>query len=207
VTAVISNASNLRIGVLALQGDFREHLEAFRRLGEEPVAVKNVDQLKNVDALVIPGGESTTITRLLKLTDLFDAIRQRATNDELAVMGTCAGMIVSAREVLDGRADQTSLGLFDATVRRNAAGRQRFSFEAEVTVDGFEEPFPIVFIRGPGVEETGADVQILARWEGAPVLCAQGPHLFATFHPELTADDRVHRLFLERVKTSKGLSA
>jgi len=188
-----------RVGVLVLQGDFRKHKESLERIGVTPIDVRRPEHLENVDALIIPGGESTTIAKLLEFTGLHEAILERCEVGTLGVMGTCAGMIVAAERVLDGRPDQKGLGIFDAAVRRNVMGRQKFSFEDELDVKGLDEPFHMVFIRGPGVEEAGEKVEVLAEWDGSPVLCAQGPHLFATFHPELTKDGRIHRLFIERL--------
>jgi len=187
------------VGVLALQGDFREHREAFARLDVETVEVRKPGHLASVNALVIPGGESTAISKLLTSSQLFEPIEQRLVDEELAVFGTCAGAILSAREVLDGIPEQRSFRIFDASVRRNGIGPQRFSHEVELEIDGLDEKFVTVFIRPPVIEETGPTVEVLATHQGKPVLCAQGPHMFATFHPELTADDRIHRLFLERV--------
>lgn len=191
------------VGVLALQGDSREHISALSRIGVVGRPVKHLDDLDDVNALVVPGGESTTIAKLLKFSGLDKPIAERAKDNSLAIMGTCAGMIISARTILDGRPDQASLGIFDATVRRNAYGRQRFSFEALIDIKGLDEPFPMVFIRGPGVSQTGPGVEVLALWDDSPALCAQGPHLFATFHPELTMDGRIHQLFLNRLEERK----
>jgi pyridoxal 5'-phosphate synthase pdxT subunit len=172
-----------------------------QRLGVQTVDVRTPDQLQDVHGIVLPGGESTAISKLLKSSGLFDAISQRLQGDSsFAVLGTCAGVILSAREVLDGIADQRSFGIFDAEVRRNGVGPQRFSSEQTLSVTAFESDVTAVFIRPPVIESTGPDVDVLAKHRGNPVLCTQGPHVFATFHPELTADDRIHRLFLERLQ-------
>ena len=180
---------------MALQGGFREHCEAFARLGVEARQVRTPEELDGVDALVIPGGESTAIGKLLKSSGLLQAI----TATDVPVMGTCAGMILSASHIEDGIADQVSLAKFDATVRRNGVGPQRLSFEAPLDVAGLDTPFQSVFIRPPVVEKVGNDVEVLARNSERPVLCRQGRNLFATFHPELSGDDRIHQLFLERL--------
>jgi pyridoxal 5'-phosphate synthase pdxT subunit len=190
-----------KAGVLALQGDFREHRETLQRLGATTVDVRTPDQLEDVHGIVLPGGESTAISKLLKTSGLFDAISQRLQEDSsFAVLGTCAGVILSAREVLDGIADQRSFGIFDAQVRRNGVGPQRFSSERTLNVTEFESDMTAVFIRPPVIESIGPEVDVLAEHQGNPVLCTQEAHVFATFHPELTADDRVHRLFLERLQ-------
>jgi 5'-phosphate synthase pdxT subunit len=188
-----------KVGVLALQGGVARHAEALADLGAEPVEVRTPEDLAVVDALVIPGGESTTITKLLDSSGLTRALAERLA-DGLGTFGTCAGMIVLADGVLDGRADQTSLAAVDIDVRRNAFGRQRESFEADLDVAGLDGgPFPGVFIRAPVVERAGGDVEVLARVEGRPVLVRQGTVLVSAFHPELTSDRRLHRLFLEEV--------
>jgi 5'-phosphate synthase pdxT subunit len=191
----------LTIGVLALQGDFREHREALQRLGVHTVDVRQPEQLVGLQAIVLPGGESTAISKLLTTSGLFDALGQRLREEpDFAVLGTCAGVILSAHEVLDGISGQRSFGLFDARVRRNGVGPQRFSSEESLTVTGFESDITAVFIRPPVIESVGPAVEVLAKHNGNPVLCTQGRNVFATFHPELTADDRIHRLFLERLQ-------
>lgn len=191
-----------KIGVLALQGDFRNHREALQRLGVSTVDVRTPAHLEGLRGIVLPGGESTAISKLLASSGLFDAITQRLeTSDSFAVLGTCAGVILSAREVLDGIEGQRSFGLFDAEVRRNGVGPQRFSSEEPLAVTGFETDVTAVFIRPPVIQSVGPDVEVLAKHDGNPVLCIQGPHVFATFHPELTADDRIHRLYLERLQS------
>ncbi len=185
----------MSVGVLALQGGFREHCEALERLGVKAPQIRVPEQLDDIVALVIPGGESTAIGKLLRSSGLFETLRTR----DLPVMGTCAGMILSARDVTDGIDDQVSLGIFDATVRRNAIGSQRHSHEAQIEINGFTSPFTGIFIRPPVVEKVGDSVEILSALNGDPVLAAQDRHVFATFHPELSGDDRIHRLFLERL--------
>jgi pyridoxal 5'-phosphate synthase pdxT subunit len=184
----------MTIGVLALQGAFREHAAMLRCLGVDPVEVRLPEQLRGLDGLVIPGGESTTMTRLMGLYGLDQAIREFPA----PIFGTCAGMIVLDRE---------RLGLIDFVVERNAFGRQVASFEAPLHIDGDDEPFPGVFIRAPWVAEAGPDVAILAEVDGHPVLAREGRVLVASFHPELTDDTRVHELFLEIVREEQGVRA
>ena len=184
-----------RVGVLALQGGFAAHAAILSRLGACVDEVRTPQQLAGVDALVMPGGESTTMSMLLDRSGLLEPLKQRL-DAGMGVLGTCAGMILLAREVVDGRTDQHALGLVDITVRRNAYGTQIESFEADIDVDGLESPFHAVFIRAPAVERTGAGVEVLARHEGRPVLCRSGPATVAAFHPELSGDDRLHARFL-----------
>ncbi|CAN5653535.1 pyridoxal 5'-phosphate synthase glutaminase subunit PdxT [soil metagenome] len=187
------------VGVLALQGAFRAHVA---RLAELDVATREVRQphdLATVDGLVMPGGESTTMSNLLTTSGLFDEIKARL-SDEMPVLGTCAGMILLAGEVLDGRPDQRSFGALDVTVRRNGYGRQVDSFETELDVVGLDEPFHGVFIRAPRVESVGPAVEVLARHDGDVVLVRQGSVLAAAFHPELAGDGRLHQLYLDVVK-------
>ena len=183
------------VGVLALQGGFAAHAAILERLGARVLEVRTADQLASVDGLVLPGGESTTISMLLERSGLLEPLRDRLASG-LATLGTCAGMILLAREVVDGRPDQHSLGTVDITVRRNAYGTQIESFEASVDVSGLESPFHAVFIRAPVVERVGSDVEVLARLEGRPVLCSSGPVTVAAFHPELSGDDRIHSGFV-----------
>lgn len=186
----------MKIGVLALQGAVRLHAEAFSALGAETVAVRTPEDLAGLDAVVLPGGESTTMSHLLVTSGLFDPLAERLA-DGLPAFGTCAGMILLAREVLDGRADQRSFGVVDVAVRRNAFGRQVDSFEAALAVDGLPGgDFPAVFIRAPVVERVGEGVDVLAAVGDRPVLCRQGPVLIAAFHPELSDDLRLHQRFL-----------
>jgi pyridoxal 5'-phosphate synthase pdxT subunit len=191
----------VRIGVLALQGDTREHLAALRDAGTLPVPVRRRDELDAVDALVIPGGESTTMSHLLRELDLLELLRDRLA-DGLPAYGACAGMILLASEILDAGADgreAAALGGIDMTVRRNAFGRQVDSFEGDVEFNGFDQPVHAVFIRAPWVERVGDGVQVLARAAGHPVAVRQGRMLATAFHPEMTGDRRIHRLFVEMV--------
>jgi 5'-phosphate synthase pdxT subunit len=184
----------LKIGVLAVQGNFREHAAMLRRLGAEPVEVRLPEQLDGLDGLVIPGGESTAMSRLMALYGLDEAVREF----DAPVFGTCAGMIVLDRE---------HLGLADVTVRRNAFGRQVHSFEADLDIGHGDEPVRAVFIRAPWIEELGPDVEVLAEVDGHPVLARQGRILVAAFHPELTDDTRIHELFLNQVREAAGVRA
>ena len=184
-----------KVGVLAVQGAVREHATALAELGAHAVEVRLPGDLAGVDALVLPGGESTTMSLLLGSSGLFDAVAERLA-DGLPSFGTCAGMILLSQRILDGRPDQRSFGAIDLDVRRNAFGRQVHSFEAELEVTGLTEAFPAVFIRAPVVERTGDDVEVLACVDGQPVLCRQGAVLASAFHPELSGDLRLHSLFL-----------
>lgn len=185
------------VGVLALQGDVREHVAALRALGAEPLEVRLPDQLTQVDALVLPGGESTAVSLLLDSSGLRGPLEDRLRSG-LPAFGTCAGMILLARSVVDG--SPTGLGAIDLTVRRNAFGSQARSFEAEVDVAGVEGgPVHAVFIRAPVVEEAGPDVEVLAEVDGRPVVARQGSVLVCAFHPELMGDLRLHELFLQEV--------
>ncbi len=192
----------MKVGVLALQGDVGEHALALGEVGAHAVEVRAPEDLAGVDALVLPGGESTTISLLLGSSGLFDPVSQRVA-DGMPVFGTCAGMILLASEVLDGRPDQRSFGAIDVSVRRNGFGRQVDSFEAPVTVEGLGgDPFDAVFIRAPVVERVGEGVEVLAALDDPsgpprPVLCRQGPVLVAAFHPELSGDLRLHQMFVE----------
>jgi 5'-phosphate synthase pdxT subunit len=189
------------IGVLGLQGAFRAHIHALTDLGVEARDVRTPAHLEGVDALVMPGGESTTMSRLLTSSGLFDQIKARA-SEGMPIFGTCAGMILLATEVLDGRPDQRSFGVIDLTVQRNGYGRQLDSFETELDIAGLEAPFHGVFIRAPLVAATGDAVEVLAAHEGVPVLVRQGRIMAASFHPELTADNRLHERFVELVRDS-----
>jgi pyridoxal 5'-phosphate synthase pdxT subunit len=192
----------VRIGILALQGASAAHAAALRRLGADPTDVRTPAELGAVDALVLPGGESTTISLLLDANDLRTSLAERLA-DGMATFGTCAGMILLAADVLDGRTDQQSFGAIDLAVRRNAFGRQVDSFEADLDVSGLDEPFHGVFIRAPVVERAGPEVEVLAEVDGRPVLCRQGPILVSAFHPELTDDLRLHELFLTTLREVK----
>ena len=183
------------VGVLALQGAFAAHAAIIESLGVATIEVRTKEQLEAVDALVMPGGESTTMSMLLERSGMLDPLRCRLA-DGLPVLGTCAGLILLSAEVLDGRPDQHSLGAIDLTVRRNGYGRQIASFEVDLSIDGIGEPFHSVFIRAPVVERAGPDVDIVATVDGQPVLCRQGTVTVAAFHPELAGDDRLHRRWL-----------
>jgi 5'-phosphate synthase pdxT subunit len=189
-----------RIGVLALQGDVREHLRALSAAGATATAVRRPSELDDVDALVIPGGESTTMYKLAIAFDLLEPLRKRLA-EGMPAFGSCAGMIMLADRVADGIEGQVTLGGLDATVRRNAFGRQVDSFESPVAVAGVEgEPFHAVFIRAPWVEAVGDGVEVIGRAEGRIVAVRQGPIMATAFHPELTGDQRVHALFVEIVR-------
>ena len=184
----------MKIGVLAVQGNFREHIAMLRELGAEAVELRLPEQLDDLDGLVIPGGESTAITRLMRLYGLEDAIRTFAQ----PVFGTCAGMILL---------DRAHLGLVDIDVERNGYGRQVASFEADLALQGDAEPLRGVFIRAPRVTDAGPEVEVLASHDGNPVLLRQGRFLVASFHPELTGDTRVHERFLDLVREESGVRA
>lgn len=181
-----------QIGVLALQGAVEEHLAMISRTGNQGAAIKETSQLSSVDGLILPGGESTAIAKLMAGYGFIDAIREFAVGRP--VFGTCAGMVLLA--------ESGALGLMDVTVRRNAFGRQRESFEAPVSVSGFSDPYEAVFIRAPYIETVGADVEPLARLDGKIVLARQGNLLSCSFHPELTDDLRVIELFLTMAKSA-----
>ncbi|MGH3961065.1 pyridoxal 5'-phosphate synthase glutaminase subunit PdxT [Mycobacterium sp.] len=190
-----------RVGVLALQGDTREHLAALRDSGADPVPVRRRAELDAVDALVIPGGESTTMSHLLHDLDLLEPLRKRLA-DGLPAYGACAGMILLASEILDageGGREAVPLGGIDMAVRRNAFGRQVDSFEGDIAFAGLDDPVHAVFIRAPWVERAGADVRLLAHAAGHIVAVRQGPLLATAFHPEMTHDRRIHRLFVDIV--------
>ncbi len=186
-----------RVGVLALQGDVREHLVSLRAAGADGVPVKRPADLDGLEGIILPGGESTAMGKLLTLFDLLAPLRE-ALADGLAAYGTCAGMILLAREVLDGRHDQKLLGGLDITVRRNAFGAQVHSFEGDVDVDDVGTVHG-VFIRAPWVERAGPDVTVLASVAGHPVAVRQGRLLATSFHPELTGDARMHTYFVTRL--------
>jgi len=192
------------IGVLALQGDVAEHLRALAAVGARPTAVRRPDELEGVDGLVIPGGESTTMWKLAVVFDLMEPLRKRVSGG-LPVFGSCAGMIMLADRLLDGADGQETVGGIDMTVRRNAFGRQVDSFESDIALAGLSPPEPLfraVFIRAPWVEQTGDQVEILGTEPatGRIVAVRQGPLLATSFHPELTGDARVHRLFVDVVR-------
>ncbi|HSH58911.1 MAG TPA: pyridoxal 5'-phosphate synthase glutaminase subunit PdxT [Acidimicrobiales bacterium] len=185
-----------KVGVLALQGDVAEHVAALVAVGAHPVEVRAPEDVAGLDALVLPGGESTAISRLLESSGLFDAVGERLAGG-MPAFGTCAGMILLASQVVDGRPDQRCFGAIDVVVRRNGYGRQVDSFEQALPVRALgAEPLEAVFIRAPVVERAGPEVEVLAEVGGSPVLCRQGPVLVAAFHPELSGDLRLHRLFV-----------
>ncbi|HZX53299.1 MAG TPA: pyridoxal 5'-phosphate synthase glutaminase subunit PdxT [Ilumatobacteraceae bacterium] len=186
------------VGVLSLQGAFAAHQRALEAVGASTRQVRKPADLDGIDALVMPGGESTTMSRLLVTSGLFDDVKGLI-SDGLPVFGTCAGLILLATEVLDGRADQLSFGALDVTVQRNGYGRQIDSFEADLDVADFDQPFHAVFIRAPKVVAVGANVEVLAEYDGVPVVARQGHVMVASFHPELTADARLHARFLQEV--------
>jgi 5'-phosphate synthase pdxT subunit len=190
----LTTISGMKIGVLAVQGNFREHLAMLRRLGAEAVEVRKPEQLDGLDGLVVPGGESTTFLRLMRLYGLDEAIRAFPG----PMLGTCAGMIVL---------DRNHLGLMDVEVDRNAYGRQVASFEADLALKGETEPLRGVFIRAPRLRERGEDVEVLAEHDGEPVLLREGRFFVAAFHPELTEDTRVHELFLDGVREALSVRA
>jgi 5'-phosphate synthase pdxT subunit len=202
------------VGVLALQGDVREHITALSALGEPTVLVRGPGDLAGLDGLIIPGGESTTLSLLMDSSGLFDPLAA-ALDRGMPVFGTCAGMIMLAAEVLDGRPDQRRFGVIDLTVRRNGYGRQRASFECELAVDGLDGgPVHAVFIRAPVVERAGPGVEVLATLPSPPsdadrtaidppVVCRQGQVLVTSFHPELTGDRRLHQVFVEMTKEER----
>jgi len=190
----VAGEPRLRIGVLAAQGDFAAHARVLRSLGATPVEVRNPVELGDLDGLVIPGGESTTISKAIDRDGLEEPIRAHAAAGR-AVLGTCAGMIMLDRE---------HLGLMDTVARRNAFGRQLHSFEADLEIEGVgPDPVRAVFIRAPWIERHGGDVEVLASYDGHPVVVRQGPLLAAAFHPELTDDSRLHALFMAMATTAR----
>ena len=184
----------MKIGVLAVQGNFREHANVLRRLGADPVEVRLPEQLEGLDGLIAPGGESTAITRLMRLYGLDEALR----GFDRPIFGTCAGMIVLGRD---------GLGLTDISVRRNAFGRQVRSFEADLDIGQGDEPVRAVFIRAPWIDDAGPGVEVLAEVDGHPVLAREERILVAAFHPELTDDTRIHELFLNQVREAMSVRA
>ena len=185
----------MKVGVLALQGAFARHSEVLTGLGAVPLEVRTPGDLDAVDAMVVPGGESTTMSMLLDSSGLRPSLAERLA-DGLPVLGTCAGMILLAVRVTDGRDDQRSFGAIDIDVRRNGYGRQVDSFEDQLSVTGLDGPFHGVFIRAPVVERVGSDVEVLATVDGVPVLCREGAVLVSSFHPEMSGDGRIHERFL-----------
>jgi 5'-phosphate synthase pdxT subunit len=191
----------VKVGILALQGAVTRHADALTGLGTEAVEVRTPVELADVDALVLPGGESTTMSMLLDSSGLFEPIADRL-RDGMPAFGTCAGMILLGRGILDGRSDQRSFGAVDIDVRRNAYGRQVDSFETDLDVTGIAGGrFHGVFIRAPEVVRVGEGVEVLAAVDERPVICRDGAVLVAAFHPELSSDGRLHELFIEEVCT------
>ena len=191
---------NMQIGVLALQGAFAAHSDCLTSIGVQSIEVRNPEQLSSVDALLMPGGESSTMSQLLESSGLFDPIATRIT-DGMPVFGTCAGMILLASEILDGRSDQRSFSAIDISVRRNAFGRQVDSFEA--TINSSVGDFHGVFIRAPRIERVGDQVEVLGSINDEPVLVRQGNVLAASFHPELSNDARLHEYFVSITANKK----
>lgn len=185
-----------RVGVLALQGDVREHIRILESLGSQAIEVRTPEKLESVEALIIPGGESTTIGKMALRFGLLDPLRS-AVGDGLPVYGTCAGMILLAGAVTEG--DQPLIGALDVVVKRNAFGRQNESFESDLEIEGLDEPLHAVFIRAPWIEKVGSDVEILSEVDDHPVMVRQGQILATAFHPELTRDVRIHQMFLDSI--------
>ena len=192
----------MRIGVLALQGAFAAHRDLLSTIEVESREVRLPGDLDEIDGLILPGGESTTMSNLLRSTSMLDPLSSFL-SDGRPVMGTCAGMILLSHRILDGRSDQIALDALDVTVRRNGYGRQVDSFETDITIDDWDETFHAVFIRAPIIESAGSDVRVLAEHDGRPVLVRQDSVLAASFHPELTADGRIHSYFAGMVRDAK----
>ncbi len=191
----------MKVGVLALQGAFKLHVQALKRLGVEAIEVRTLENFEASQALIIPGGESTTMSFLLESSGIFEALQERS-NNGMPILGTCAGMILLSSKITDGRNDQKPLKLIDIEVRRNGYGRQIDSFESDLMVEGFENFFKGVFIRAPLVESVGENVDVLAELNGQPIMCRQESTIVTSFHPELADDDRIHAEFLEMVSNS-----
>ncbi|MFP3318600.1 MAG: pyridoxal 5'-phosphate synthase glutaminase subunit PdxT [Thermoplasmata archaeon] len=193
----------VNIGILNIQGDVSEHAEMARKALEDlglqgnVIYVKSLFDLEKINGLIIPGGESTTISRLLKTTGLFEKIRERALKGDLGIMGTCAGTIVISKETGDPRV--LPMGIIDIEIKRNAYGRQYSSFQVMLKIKGLDKPFPAVFIRAPIIKNVSNDVEIMATYGDDIVFVKKGKIFAMTFHPELTNDDRIHRMFIERV--------
>ena len=192
-------SARARIGVLALQGAFAAHAAALQRLGVSTAEVRVAADLEQCDALVLPGGESTTMSKLLETSQLFDPLAKRIAAG-MPIFGTCAGMILLSKGIADGRSDQRSFAALDIDVQRNGFGRQRDSFETEIDVLGLDRAFHAVFIRAPRISRTGSEIETLASHGGEPVLVRSKTVMAASFHPELADDDRVHQLFLTMVQ-------
>ncbi len=187
----------MKVGVLALQGDFRSHIEILSKLNVKTVEVRLPKDLEDCDGLIIPGGESTTIGKLMQLYSLDSAIFKKYSNG-MCIYGTCAGAIILAKEIIGS--NQFRLRLIDISIERNAYGRQIESFEDEISVDGFADSFKAIFIRAPIIREVGKNVSVLAENRGLKVLCKSEKILVSTFHPELTDDSRIHELFLDMIR-------
>ncbi|SHH39245.1 pyridoxal 5'-phosphate synthase glutaminase subunit PdxT [Thermosipho atlanticus] len=187
----------MKIGVSGIQGDFREHKAVLERMGIEALVVKKPEELDLVDGLIIPGGESTTMIRIMKMIGFYEVLKNKIENN-FPVFGTCAGMIVLSKEVVNFKQD--SLKAIDIKVERNAYGRQVDSFETDVYIKDFDKPFRAIFIRAPKVIEYGKDVEVLSEYDSSPILLRQGNILVASFHPELTVDTRIHEYFVEMIK-------
>jgi 5'-phosphate synthase pdxT subunit len=189
----------MKVGVLALQGDFREHIASLLACDVEAVEVRRAQEIESIDALVLPGGESTTIAQLAEVFGIFDLIKNKI-NGGMPVYGSCAGMILLADQILDAKVGQKTFGGLDITVRRNAFGRQVDSFESDIAFnDGADQAIRAVFIRAPWVEKIGATVEVLASVDSHPVAVRSKTALATSFHPELTGDNRIHRYFIEQV--------
>jgi|TARA_B110000003_G_C16543581_1_gene493787 5'-phosphate synthase pdxT subunit len=191
----------VKVGVLALQGAFKLHAEALERLGVEALEVRSVEDFNSSEALIIPGGESTTMSFLLESSGIFESLQERSIAG-MPILGTCAGMILLSSKIADGRSDQKPLNLIDIEVRRNGYGRQINSFESDLFIEGFESSFRGVFIRAPLVEDVSEKVEVIAELNGRPVMCRQDSTIVTSFHPELADDDRIHAEFLEMASNS-----
>ena len=191
----------MKVGVLALQGAFKLHAEALERLGVEALEVRSVEDFNSSEALIIPGGESTTMSFLLESSGIFESLQERSIAG-MPILGTCAGMILLSSKIADGRIDQKPLNLIDIEVRRNGYGRQINSFESDLFIEGFESSFRGVFIRAPLVEDVSEKVEVIAELNGRPVMCRQDSTIVTSFHPELADDDRIHAEFLEMASNS-----
>ena len=191
----------MKVGVLALQGAFKLHVQALERLGVEAIEVRSLENFAASEALIIPGGESTTMSFLLESSGIFDSLQERS-NNRMPILGTCAGMILLSSKITDGRNDQKPLNLIDIEVRRNGYGRQIDSFESDLLIEGFNRSFRGVFIRAPLVENVSEKVEVLAEINGRPVMCRQDSIIVTSFHPELADDARIHAEFLELVSNS-----
>jgi len=191
----------VKVGVLALQGAFRLHVKALERLGVEAIEVRSLENFDDSEALIIPGGESTTMSFLLESSGIFDSLRERSA-EGMPILGTCAGMILLSSKITDGRSDQKPLNLMGVEIRRNGYGRQIDSFESDLSIEGFDKSFRGIFIRAPLVEGVSEEVEVLAEVNERPVMCRQGSIIATSFHPELADDDRIHAEFLEMVSSS-----